>query len=290
VSIFNVVFGCILIGLWIEFSIELQIVMADMAGLHRPDTALGLETYGTDDPWNEFHHHLVRIEEEVAVAIERMRSIRYVGGLNCIVLLTRFLKTWQDIPALRVVAVTLALTLKRMASFGIIMIILLCLFAGSGMLMFGQILEEFHTFYYSVVTCAIIFCTADMTVYKKQQIADPVAAAVWTILFILVMYFILINMILAIIVEAYEEAMKVQHATQHSNTQTLKHSNTQTLKHSNTQTLKHSNTHNKQNSKNQKKNKQTLKHTNTQHNKHSNTQTLKHSNTHTLKHSNTQTH
>ena len=203
-----VLLGVAQLAVWVPFALELNLIMKKMAELHRP---AGLEDYGRAEStqvsvrhaalirmlsapigmhlqaWIDYRHEISYVEHEIAVAIQEMHAIRYLGGVNVFVLLVRFIQTWVAIPSLRVVSLTLRNTLQKMISFGFVMACLICLFGGAGMLMFGQVylgyartmrslyntwlclrcwhalgvqvMLEFHSFQEAVVTTIIVFFT-----------------------------------------------------------------------------------------------------------------------------------
>ncbi|KAJ1454484.1 hypothetical protein M885DRAFT_618063 [Pelagophyceae sp. CCMP2097] len=207
VSMLNALFGVLLICFWVPLVYDLHAVTNALASLERP---AGLANYVDDDMdhWSIFHRDVTAIEAQVARSVRDMRQIRFVGAANVFLVLLRFLRSWTNIPALRVIAVTLFATVRKLASVGIIIICLIVVFAGAGMLMFGQVLQEFHTFKEAAVTTILIFFTADVTVYQKQREVDELSAALWNFLVFAILFFVMVNMVLAIIVEAYEEASK----------------------------------------------------------------------------------
>ena len=80
------------------------------------------------------------------------------------------------------------------------------IFAGAGFLLFGHILYEFHSFPEACVPTLVTVFTTDAGVYSKQREVDEITAAVWTILVFSMFAMTLVNMVLAIIVDAYEDA------------------------------------------------------------------------------------
>jgi predicted nucleic acid-binding protein len=208
VSALGVVFGFVLIGVWVPFVLELDAIMGDIANLHRPKGFQDYTSAENTQGWIDYHHKIVHIEHEVSIAIKEMQMIRYLGGANVFLSLFAFISTWIDIPALRVVAQTLKVTLKNLAGFGVILCCLVGLFAASGMLMFGQVMDQFHTFQESVITTLIVFFTANTAVYMEQRKISEIFAALWMILMIIIMFFVVVNMVLAIIVDAYQEALE----------------------------------------------------------------------------------
>jgi hypothetical protein len=93
------------------------------------------------------------------------------------------------------------------------MFCLLSLFAGAGIIVFGSQMEEFSDFPAALRTTAIVFATADTGTYEHQNQIDPWAATIWHWLLMAVMFFTLMNMVLAVLVDAYTDAMEAMKAS-----------------------------------------------------------------------------
>ena len=119
----------------------------------------------------------------------------------------------QGIPALNGLATTIEIALVRLSGLLIAMFCLLSLFAGAGIIVFGSQMEEFSDFPAALRTTAIVFATADTSTYEHQNQIDPWAATIWHWLLMAVMFFTLMNMVLAVLVDAYTDAMEAMKAS-----------------------------------------------------------------------------
>jgi len=117
-----------------------------------------------------------------------------------------FFKVLEGIPALKRVADTLALAGSPLMSFSLVLGILLSLFAGAGMLAFGQKMEGFHSMYDSMVSTLIIMTTGDANIYNEQYAISPFIATIWYWLLVTIMYLVCLRLILCILMDAYGEA------------------------------------------------------------------------------------
>ena len=115
------------------------------------------------------------------------------------------LKTWENIPALRGISTTLFFASSRLVPLGVIVTTFILIFAGAGMLAFGQQLEEFHDFTTALVTTLVATTTAS-DVYAKQFAIDPLTASVWYWLLFGIMSVICLHLVLCILVESYGTA------------------------------------------------------------------------------------
>lgn len=107
---------------------------------------------------------------------------------------------------MRGVAAAVRIATARLASFSVILLCLITLFAGSGMLAFGQQMAEFHTFQDSIVSTLVVITTGEADIYNRQYLISPAVASIWHWLLICVMWVVCLNLILCILVDAYSEA------------------------------------------------------------------------------------
>ena len=114
-------------------------------------------------------------------------------------------KTWDGIPAMQGVSASIRNASARLLSFGIILVFLITLFAGSAMLAFGTHMEEFHSFSDAFVTTLVIIATGTEDVYEAQFEIDPALASTWHWLLVCIMYVVCLNLVLCILVDAYAQ-------------------------------------------------------------------------------------
>lgn len=133
-------------------------------------------------------------------------TMRTLAATMTFVMIFRLFKVWEGIPAMRSVARAVQIAISRLTSFGVILVCLVVLFAGAGMLAFGQQMTEFHTFMDAIVSTLIVVTTGEADIYNKQFLISPGLASVWHWLLICVMWVVCLNLILCILVDAYAEA------------------------------------------------------------------------------------
>jgi hypothetical protein len=121
-------------------------------------------------------------------------------------LIFQMFKVWEGIPSLQGVSDTIVIAGKGLMSFSLVIVCLVTLFAGAGMLAFGQQMEEFHDGVSAFITTLLIMTKGDADVYQRQYEIDPVFSSIWHWLLVCIMYLVCLNLILCILVDAYGEA------------------------------------------------------------------------------------
>ncbi|KAJ8613242.1 hypothetical protein CTAYLR_004539 [Chrysophaeum taylorii] len=134
--------------------------------------------YGDSDEWSKDREDVAHFESRVGVAITDMFLLRRVSVMSLYLLISRLFEVaWDGIPGYESVSTTLEVAKGRLLFFGgVIFGCLVLVFAGGGMLAFGQQLHEFHTYSNSIVSTLIVITTGDADLYEKQHIVDPFLA------------------------------------------------------------------------------------------------------------------
>jgi hypothetical protein len=104
------------------------------------------------------------------------------------------------------VADTISIAKGPLLSFSLVLICLVTLFAGAGLIGFGQKMEEFHDMYNAVISTLIVVTTGSSDVYVEQYKISPFIATIWYWLLIILMYLVCLRLILCILMDAYGEA------------------------------------------------------------------------------------
>lgn len=124
------------------------------------------------------------------------------------IVMLRLFKSFAAQPRLAVVTATLTTAGQDMVHFFIVFTSVYICMAVNGVLLFGQDLEDFSTFDRSFHTCfRAMFGDWD---WDAMQEVGRILAGIWFWIFMLVMVVILLNMLLAILMDAYGEVK--QHA------------------------------------------------------------------------------
>merc|ERR1712032_528904 len=137
---------------------------------------------------------------------QRERIFRMCLCLYPNILMLRLLKSFRAQPRLAVVTHTLELASQDIVHFSIVFCSIYVCMAVNSLLFFGQDIEEFSTFIRAIHTCFLVLF-GDWDWPAMQQIGY-LWACVWFWLFLLLMFLVLLNIMLAIIMEAYTNVKK----------------------------------------------------------------------------------
>mmetsp|Transcript_56874 Transcript_56874/g.106822 ORF Transcript_56874/g.106822 Transcript_56874/m.106822 type:complete len:727 (-) Transcript_56874:173-2353(-) len=230
VDLVTVSIGVTICIVWANLVFAMNAAETALKTLHRPEGEVAYDDNDAD-VWSVYHHDIAHIEHLVEEIIHNMVLTRTFSFFmvdiflkrcmlalfgsfkiicirvlsKVIVIIFMMLKTWENIPSLRGISATLYFASSRLVPLGVIVSCFVCVFAGAGMLAFGQQLEEFHDFTTAVVTTLVAF-TTESEVYGKQFAINPLTASVWHWLLVCIMSVICLHLVLCILVESYGEA------------------------------------------------------------------------------------
>jgi len=117
----------------------------------------------------------------------------------------RLFKTFNAQPRLGVVTRTLSRSANDMAHFGLVFMTIFVSFIVSGHVLFGQDLDDFATFDRAFVTC--FRCMMGDFDWEEMEQVGREQAGVWFFLFLILVNLIMLNILLAILMEAYGRVM-----------------------------------------------------------------------------------
>eukprot|EP00928_Gymnodinium_smaydae_P003725 TRINITY_DN11317_c0_g2_i1.p1 TRINITY_DN11317_c0_g2~~TRINITY_DN11317_c0_g2_i1.p1 ORF type:complete len:907 (-),score=114.64 TRINITY_DN11317_c0_g2_i1:119-2839(-) len=138
--------------------------------------------------------------------IECEKQFRLVLCIYPMVVMIRLFKSFAAQPRLAVVTETLLEGATDMSHFFIIFSSVLCCLCLDGIMLFGQDVKAFATFQRSIHTCfRMMFGDWDWAPMEKVRYGH---AAFWFVLFMLMVVIILLNMLLAIVMESYMNVKK----------------------------------------------------------------------------------
>jgi hypothetical protein len=137
--------------------------------------------------------------DETALYDERMQ---YVLAFYPICIGLRFLSAFSAQPRLGMVTATLKCAANDLIHFGVVMCITLLVFTASGLILFGREVEEFENFGRAFVSIVRGLLTADFD-YTALTDCGRFAANVWWTSFMLLTHCVMLNMVLAIIMDVY---------------------------------------------------------------------------------------
>ncbi|CAK4079530.1 unnamed protein product [Aphanomyces euteiches] len=146
--------------------------------------------------------------------MDRMRSmgslvvaVRLVGLASLFLLIVRVLGSLRFHPRLNIVTATLGAALNSLQPFFFVFVICLAAFVTSGCLLFGEKLEQFSTIGYTTVTVVnMLFGQFDLEAVFE---VDYLIALVWYWCTMIVLFLVLFNMLLAIVLAAFDQVRDV---------------------------------------------------------------------------------
>jgi len=119
------------------------------------------------------------------------------------VVMLRLFKSFDAQPRLAVVTRTLATSTQDMIHFFIIFFSCYACMVVNAVLLFGQDYEDFSTFDRAIITCfRTLFGDWD---YERMAEVGRLPCAIWFWAFLLILFLILLNILLAILMDAYGE-------------------------------------------------------------------------------------
>merc|ERR1712113_1116557 len=115
------------------------------------------------------------------------------------------LKTWERIPAMAVISATIRSGTKHLLSVLIAVFILASMWAGAGMILFGHQIPEYTRFGTALHKTFKVVLVADHSMLEDMEKIAPAFAVIWHWSLLVVMYIVVLNIVLAILVQSFEE-------------------------------------------------------------------------------------
>lgn len=128
---------------------------------------------------------------------------RTMTSMFTLLIMLRFFKAFASQPRLAVVTNTMYAASSDIIHFGIVLAAVFVCFAFSGNRLFGERLHEFSTFAISFGTCFALIC-GDVN-WAELAEKHQITAATWFFSFMVLLYLIMMNMLLAIVMDVYFE-------------------------------------------------------------------------------------
>merc|ERR1712070_571944 len=141
--------------------------------------------------------------ETISAALSLQTQLRVNCALYCVVLMMRFFKSFAAQPKLAQVTKTIVESTKDIIHFFLVFITIFICYAIAGMVVFGSQLYKFSqlhlAFYEAFETLFGVFDFADL------YYVDPFSAVLWFFSFNILVLLIMLNMLLAIIMDQYTD-------------------------------------------------------------------------------------
>jgi len=134
-----------------------------------------------------------------------------MGCLSIVVCMLSFFKYVHYSPKYGILIRTITFAARDLLQYICLFVIIWCTFAIMGMLMFGAALKEWSTFR-SAAHTMISMLTAEYGLAPLIQV-NRRAAVMFYILFLVIVYFVLVNVLLAILIDAYSRLQALNKQT-----------------------------------------------------------------------------
>lgn len=149
----------------------------------------------------EFQNKVAEILESFEYLVAHMSFHRLCMFWYTIVIMLRFFKGFRGQPRIAVISETLMEASVDLVHFLIIFIVVFFNFALGGYVLFGAQLAEWSTLGMSINSCfSVMFGEVD---YQAFHRVAPMTAAIWFWSYVIVMILIMLNLLIAIIMEHY---------------------------------------------------------------------------------------
>lgn len=153
----------------------------------------------------------IKVAHEMHTAVDNFvwfnSMTRVFFALYHVLLMVRFFTAFHAQPRLGVVTRTLEVSFMDILHFLVVLLPTFCSYAISGCFIFGKRVREFSNLMTSVGTCFRIFMESeyDWITLSEEDFLTPF---VWVLSFMVLMVMIMLNMVLAIILDVYTEIRK----------------------------------------------------------------------------------
>jgi len=152
------------------------------------------------------------LEASLLGIVGQFYALQLVMGINVMSIMLKFFKAFQANPRLQLVTNTLIHAADELFHFGLVFLAIFMGFTVSGHIFFGDDLVQFSSFDRSVNT-AFAVLLGDFDWYSAQSVSDKelgsgmpqIILALWFWVYTILVLLILLNMLLAIVMEHYTE-------------------------------------------------------------------------------------
>ena len=147
----------------------------------------------------------INIITDMTVNSERAQVVLKMAAVNLICLLLRLVKQCRLHPRLAFVTSTVELATQALLPFFLVFGMFLCAFAYAGIFLFGQEELDFVNMSYAVLKMwNMLLGDFDTEMYMNGEQFDWIKIS-WFLIFFMLGFYILLNMLLAIVMDAYSK-------------------------------------------------------------------------------------
>lgn len=195
-DLLSIAVGIVCISLWVYLLSQLSDLGVTAMEVRNSEPAAG--STETADSYGEL---VAKLHAEVLSVNAYLRWWRFVLCLYTLVMFIRFLESFSAQPRLAMVTDTIIVAGSDLAHFLIIALIIFFAYCVAGMFLFGRRVWAFSSFFYTMITCwRIILGDFD---FEELVEEDPLTSTLWFFTYVLLMMLIMLNMLMAIIMDHY---------------------------------------------------------------------------------------
>jgi hypothetical protein len=200
----SIIGGLLIIGLWVIFLGRLKTVkdMALDVVLTRPDPG-ATPAFTSAIQEADYLQNTDELHAEVAKLSGFLMLSRLAVCWYTILIMFRFFQAFKAQPRLAVVTNTITRSLTDLAHFIIVLIVVLLAYSVAGMFLFGHRLLNFSEMGTSLNTCFLVMI-GDFD-FAELSAEHPLTAVIWFWSYMILVSLIMLNMLLAIIMDLYTE-------------------------------------------------------------------------------------
>lgn len=160
------------------------------------------------------------LEKSLEINLDLVFNLQIFMGINMLSIMMKFFKAFQSNPRLQLVTSTLIKGASELFHFSIVFLAIFLGFAVSGFILFGNDIVNFSSFQRSILTAWLVLL-GDFGWYSDTVVTDRVLASglpkvvldVWFIFYTMLVLLVLLNMLLAIVMDHYIDLVaKVRNA------------------------------------------------------------------------------
>jgi hypothetical protein len=189
---------------WLQIILAVTVSLFFFSIVYDTSTLVTEYSQGIDAGISE----LEPLNEHLDDILRNMSLYRGFALINLVVLLMRFFKAFRGQPRLAVITRTFVIAGVDISHFLLVYFSILFAFVASAVFLFGQHVNRYHDWAQACGWC--FWSLTGEFFWQEVHEENPTMAIVWWWSFLLVMYLVLTNMLIAMILDAFNTANQEQ--------------------------------------------------------------------------------
>ncbi|CAM9333993.1 unnamed protein product [Phaeothamnion confervicola] len=203
----------LLIGFWLKYAAEVHEVSKKLQHLGDENLYISERISVNRGFLNSdfYQYYLTEINQaniELRAAVETKNIVRYLAAFNSFMIIVRFFKVARFLPRANLLVKTVAIALVDLIHYAAVFLFVLAGFAVEGWMVFGHRVAAFGTLWDAVQTSMLVVMGAadTTTLYSNMMDVSEMVTILWFWGFFFVMILLVMNLLIAIIIDAYAAA------------------------------------------------------------------------------------